>query len=191
MKSIKWTQTEKNLLHAFLWEARARARYDLFAKQAKKEWLEQISSIFTETALNEVQHGKRFFRFLEWNEVELNTTFWTEQVWDSLENLKASAYDENYEWSEFYPESAKTAEEEWFPEIAQAFKNIAKVEKSHEERFKKLYENLESWKVFKSDDKIIWKCRNCGYLHEWVSAPKMCPACLHPQSYFQIKENNY
>ncbi len=191
MKPLKWTETEKNLLHAFLWESKARAKYDLFAKQAKKEWLEQISAIFTETALNEVQHWKRFFRFLEWNQVDLNVTFWTEQVWDTLENLKEAASGENEEWSKLYPDFAKIAEDEWFPQIAQVFKVIAKVEKAHDERFQKLYKNLEDWKVFKSEDKIIWKCRNCGHLHEWYSAPKVCPACLHPESYFQIKENNY
>lgn len=191
MKTIKWTQTEKNLLQSFLWESKARAMYDLFAKQAKKEWLEQISNFFTETALNEVQHGKRFFRYLEWNKVEVDANFWTEQVWNTLENLKIAAYGENEEWSELYPSFANTAEEEWFPEIAQTFRKIAEVEKAHEDRFKKLYDNLEAWKVFTSDDKIIWKCLNCGYLHEWDSAPKVCPACLHPQSYFQIKENNY
>lgn len=191
MNKIKWTQTEKNLLKAFLWESRARARYDMFAKQAKKEWLEQISAIFTETALNEVQHWKRFFRFLEWNSVDLDISMWTDQVWDTLTNLKNAAYDENEEWSDLYPNAAITAEKEWFPEVAIAFRKIAEVEKSHEERFKKLYENLNSWKVFKSENKIIWKCLNCWYLHEWTSAPKMCPACLHPQSYFQIKEENY
>lgn len=191
MSSIVWTQTEKNLMKAFLWESKARAKYDLFAKQAKKEWLEQISAIFNETALNEVQHGKRFFRFLEWGDVEINASFVSDQVWDTLANLKSAAFDENEEWEVFYPSAADTAIEEWFPQIAQAFRKIAEVEKAHEERFKKLYQNLEDWNVFKSDDKIIWKCRNCGYLHEWVSAPEMCPACLHPQSYFQIKENNY
>ncbi len=191
MSNIKWTQTEKNLLKAYLWECNARAKYDLYAKKAKKEGLEQISGIFTETALNEVQHAKRFFRFLEWNDVEVNMTLSTKQVWDTLENLQNAVHGENEEWEIFYPEAADIAEKEWFMGIATAFRNIAKVEKAHETRFKKLYDNLESWKVFKSDDKIIWKCRNCGHLHEWTSAPLVCPTCLHPQSYFEIKENNY
>jgi rubrerythrin len=191
MKTLKWTQTEKNLLQSFLWECSARQRYDMFAKQAKKEWLEQICAIFTETALNEVEHGKRFFRFLEWNMVEINTTFWTEQVWDTLQNLKIAAEGENEEWTDLYPKFADIAEQEWFPEIANTFRKIAEVEIAHNVRYKKLYKNLEEGKVFQSDDKIIWKCRNCGYLHEWTSAPTLCPACLHPQSYFQIKENNY
>jgi len=191
MKSIKWTETEKNLLKAFLWESKARAKYDLFAKQAKKEWLEQISAIFTETALNEVQHWKRFFRFLEWWNVKFTANFETEQIWDTLTNLQNAAFWEKEEWAEFYPESAEIAEKEGFSEIAQAFRKIAEVEKAHEERFQKLYTNLEEWKVFKVNGKIIWKCRNCWYLHEWKSAPSLCPACLHPQSYFQIKENNY
>lgn len=191
MKTLKWTQTEKNLLQSFLWECSIRQRYDMFAKQAKKEWLEQICAIFTETALNEVEHSKRFFRFLEWNIVNITAPFHTEQVWNTLQNLKISADGENEEWTELYPKFADIAEQEWFPEIANTFRKIAEVEIAHNNRYKKLYSNLEKWNVFKNDDKIIWKCRNCGYLHEWTSAPLLCPACLHPQSYFQIKENNY
>lgn len=191
MNSIKWTKTEKNLLESFMWECRARAMYDLYAKQAKKEWLVQISKIFTETALNEVEHWKRFFRFLEWNKVNIETSYWTEQVSDTQENLKIAAYWEKHEWDDLYPKFAEIAKEEWFPEIAKAFIEISEVEKAHEARFRKLYDNLEAWMVFKSDDKIIWKCLNCGYLHEWFEAPEECPACLHPQAYFQIKENNY
>lgn len=191
MNSIKWTRTEKNLLASFLWECRARSMYDMFAKQAKKEWLVQISKIFTETALNEVEHWKRFFRFLEWREVSVEVSYWTEQVIDTLENLKVAAHGEKHERDDLYPEFAKIAIEEWFPEIAEAFTEISEVEKAYESRFKKLYENLENWNVFKSEDKIIWKCLNCGYLHEWFEAPEECPACLHPQAYFQIKEENY
>ncbi len=191
MKELKWTKTEKNLLKSFAWESQARMRYDYFSKQAKKEWLIQISNIFTETALNEKEHAKRFFKFLEWNMVEITATYPAWKIWTTLENLKTSAEWENEERSELYPEFAKIADEEWFPEIANTFRNIAKVEQAHEQRYKKLYQNLEQWKVFKSDDKIIRKCNNCWYLHEWTEAPEVCPACLHPQSYFQIKENNY
>ena len=191
MKSLKGTQTEKNLLKSFAGESQARMRYDYFAKQAKKEGLEQISAIFAETALNEKEHAKRFFKFLEGGMVEITATYPAGKIGSTLENLKASAEGENEEWTELYPDFAKTAQAEGFPEIAGAFTLIAQVEKAHEERFKKLYENLEAGKVFKHDGRIIWKCLNCGYLHEGDFAPEMCPACLHPQAYFQIKEDNY
>ena len=191
MKTLQGTQTEKNLLKSFAGESQARMRYDYFSKQAKKEGLEQISAIFAETALNEKEHAKRFFKFLEGRPVEITAIYPAGKIGTTLENLKASAEGENEEWTELYPEFAKTAEKEGFDEIAVAFKAIAKVEKAHEERYKKLYNNLETGKVFVSKEKIIWKCRNCGYLHEGNSAPEQCPACLHPQSYFQIKENNY
>jgi len=191
MKTIKWTQTEKNLLKAFAGESQARMRYDYFSKQAKKEWLVQISEIFTETALNEKEHAKRFFKFLDGWMVEITASYPAGKIWTTLENLKESAEGENEEWTELYPEFAKVAKEEGFMEISVAFTMIAKVEKSHEERYKKLYKNLEEGRVFNVNNKIIWKCLNCGYLHEGTSAPEKCPACLHPQSYFQIKENNY
>jgi len=191
MENLEGSKTEKNLLKAFAGESQARMRYDYFAKQAKKEGLVQISAIFEETALNEKEHAKRFFRFLEGRHVEITATYPAGKIGTSLENLKASAEGENEEWTELYPEFAKTAEEEGFQEIAKAFQEIAKVEKAHEERYKKLYKNLEEGKVFTSNDTIIWKCRNCGYLHEGTSAPEICPACLHPQAHFQIKEVNY
>jgi len=191
MKTIKWTQTEKNLLKAFAGESQARMRYDYFSKQAKKEWLVQISEIFTETALNEKEHAKRFFKFLDGWMVKITASYPAGKIWTTLENLKESAEGENEEWTELYPEFAKVAKEEGFMEISVAFTMIAKVEKSHEERYKKLYKNLEEGRVFNVNNKIIWKCLNCGYLHEGTSAPEKCPACLHPQSYFQIKENNY
>jgi rubrerythrin len=191
MKSIKGTQTEINLLKAFAGESQARMRYDYFSKQAKKEGLVQISEIFAETALNEKEHAKRFFKFLEGGMVEISASYPAGKIGTTLENLKSAAEGENEEWTELYPEFAKTAREEGFDKIAEAFDFIAKVEKAHEERYTKLYKNLEEGRVFKSKDKIIWKCLNCGYLHEGTSAPEMCPACLHPQSYFQIKENNY
>lgn len=191
MKSIKGTKTEQNLLKAFAGESQARMRYNYFAKQAKKEGLEQIAAIFEETAENEKAHAKRFFKFLEGGMLEITATYPAGIIGTTLENLKASAEGENEEWTELYPEFAKTAEEEGFKEVALAFKMIAKVEKAHEERYKKLYSNLEEGKVFKKDDKIVWKCRNCGYLHEGTVAPKTCPACEHPQSYFEVKAYNY
>ena len=191
MKSLKGTKTEQNLLKAFAGESQARMRYDYFAKQAKKEGLEQISAIFMETSLNEKEHAKRFFKFLEGGPVEITAAYRAGKIGTTLENLKASAEGENEEWTELYPEFARIAKEEGFNEVAAAFTLIATVEEAHEKRYTKLYNNLESGKVFKREDKIVWKCRNCGYLHEGSSAPKVCPACLHPQSYFEIKEQNY
>ena len=191
MKSLKGTKTEQNLLKAFAGESQARMRYDYFAKQAKKEGLEQISAIFAETALNEKEHAKRFFKFLEGGAVEITATYPAGIIGTTMENLKAAAEGENEEWTELYPEFAKIAEEEGFKQIAIAFRMIAKVEKAHEERYTKLHRNLEEGKVFEREGNIVWKCRNCGYLHEGEKAPKICPACLHPQSYFEIKEVNY
>ena len=191
MKSLKGTKTEQNLLKAFAGESQAKMRYEYFAKQAKKEGLEQIAAIFTETAINEKAHAKRFFKFLEGGAVEITAMYPAGKIGTSLENLKASAEGENEEWTELYPEFAKIAEEEGFKEVASVFKLIAKVEKAHEDRFTTLYKNLDAGKVFEREGKIYWKCRNCGYIHESEKAPKMCPACLHPQSYFEIKETNY
>ena len=191
MKSIKGTKTEQNLLKAFAGESQARMRYDYFSKQAKKEGLEQISGIFAETALNEKEHAKRFFKFLEGGPVEITATYPAGIIGTTLENLKAAAEGENEEWTELYPMFADIAEEEGFKEVAVAFRMIAKVEKAHEERYRKLYSNLEEGKVFEREGVLVWKCRNCGYLHEGKKAPKTCPACLHPQSYFEIQETNY
>ncbi|MEA3496979.1 MAG: rubrerythrin family protein [Bacteroidota bacterium] len=191
MESLKGTKTEQNLLKSFAGESQARMRYDYFAKQAKKEGLEQISAIFAETALNEKEHAKRFFKFLEGGAVEITAIYPAGKIGTTLENLKASAEGENEEWTELYPEFAKVADEEGFKEIATAYRMIAKVEKAHEERYTKLFSNLEEGKVFERNSKIVWKCRNCGYLHEGTKAPEICPACLHPQSYFEIKETNY
>jgi len=191
MESLKGTKTEQNLLKAFAGESQARMRYDYFAKQAKKEGLEQIAAIFTETAENEKEHAKRFFKFLEGNMVEITATYPAGKIGTTMENLKASADGENEEWTELYPEFARIAEEEGFKEVATAFKLIAKVEEAHEARYRKLYTNLEEGHVFERNGKIIWKCRNCGYIHESTKAPQTCPACLHPQSYFEIKESNY
>jgi rubrerythrin len=191
MGTIKGSKTEQNLLKAFAGESQARMRYDYFAKQAKKDGLEQIAAFFEETAINEMQHAKSFFRFLEGGMVEITAFYPAGIIGTTLENLKAAADGENEEWTELYPEFAKVAEEEGFKEVATAFKLIARVEKAHEERYRKLYNNLESGKVFERDGKFIWKCRKCGYLHEGTKAPKICPACQHPQSYFEIKEENY
>ncbi|NQV38695.1 MAG: rubrerythrin family protein [Candidatus Marinimicrobia bacterium] len=189
--NIKGSKTEKNLLKAFAGESQARMRYDYFAKQAKKEGLEQISAIFAETALNEKEHAKRFFKFLEGGDVEITANYPAGKIGTTLENLEASAKGENEEWTELYPHFADVAAEEGFKEIANAFRLIAKVEKAHEERFSTLYKNLDEGHVFEREGVLVWKCRNCGYLHEGKKAPKMCPACLHPQSYFEIKESNY
>jgi rubrerythrin len=191
MKSLKGTQTEQNLLKSFAGESQARMRYNYFAKKAKKEGLEQIAAIFEETAINEKAHAKRFFNFLEGGMVEITATYPAGIVGTTLENLKASAEGENEEWVELYPHFAEVAEKEGFKEIAVAYRKIAEVEKAHEETFRKLFDNLENGHVFKRENKIVWKCRNCGFLHEGEAAPKLCPACLHPQSYFEIQSNNY
>lgn len=191
MASIKGTKTEQNLLKAFAGESQARNRYTYFAGQAKKEGLEQIAAFFEETALNEKEHAKRFFKFLEGGMVEITATYPAGIIGTTMENLKAAADGEKEEWGELYPEFAKVAEEEGFKDVAAAFRLIAVAEKSHEGRYRKLYENLQAGKVFESNGKVVWKCRNCGYLHEAEKAPQMCPACLHPQAYFEIKEANY
>jgi len=160
MKSLKGTQTEQNLLKAFAGESQARMRYDYFSKQAKKDGLEQISAIFAETALNEKEHAKRFFKFLEGGAVEITAAYPAGKIGTTSENLQASADGENEEWTELYPEFARIAEEEGFKEVAVAFKMIAKVEKAHEDRYRTLYNNLEEGKVFKRNGKVIWKCRN-------------------------------
>lgn len=192
MGKISGTKTEKNLLKAFAGESQARNRYTYFASVAKKEGYEQIAAIFTETADNEKEHAKRFFSFLESGEaVEITAMYPAGKVGTTVENLKAAAAGENEEWTELYPEFAKIALEEGFSDVAACFTMIAKVEKEHEERYKKLAENIEKAEVFKKSEKVRWKCRNCGYVAEADSAPEKCPACLHPKSYFEIKETNY
>ena len=189
--NLSGSKTEQNLLKSFAGESQARNRYDFFAKVAKKEGYEQISGVFLETALQEKEHAKRFFKFLEGRDVEITATYPAGKIGTSIENLKAAAMGENEEWTELYPTFAKTADEEGFKEIALAFKMIARVEKEHEKRYLKLLKNIEDDSVFKKNERVKWKCRNCGYVHEDLEAPKTCPACLHPQSYFQIKEENY
>lgn len=190
-KSLKGTKTEQNLLKAFAGESQARNRYEFFASVAKKEGLEQISAIFTETAGQEKEHAKRFFKFLEGGDVEIQATYPAGIIGNTAENLKAAAMGENEEWSILYPEFAKVAEEEGFKEIATAFKMIATVEVQHEKRYLKLLENLEKGIVFEKDGEVYWMCRNCGYIHKGKKAPQECPACVHPQAFFEIKKENY
>jgi rubrerythrin len=190
-KSIKGTQTEQNLLKAFAGESQARNRYEFFSKQAKKEGLEQISGMFQETANQEKEHAKRFFKFLEGGVTEITATYPAGIIDNTAENLKAAAAGENEEWTDLYPAFADIAKEEGFPEVAAAFRMIAKVEEQHEKRYLKLLENLENGVVFEKDGDVYWMCRNCGYIHKGKKAPTQCPACLHPQSYFEVKAENY
>ena len=191
MSSIKGTKTEQNLLKAFAGESQATNRYQFAAKIAKKEGLEQISSIFSETAAQEQQHAKRFFKFLEGGDIEITAMYPAGVIGTTAENLKAAADGENEEWTKLYPEFAQIAKDEGFPEITVAFTMIAKVEAEHEKRYRKLLENLETGVIFEKEGEVYWMCRNCGYIHKGKSAPSKCPACLHPQSYFEVKKENY
>lgn len=190
-KSIKGTQTEQNLLKAFAGESQARNRYEFAAKAAKKEGYEQIAAIFQETANQEKEHAKRFFRFLEGGVTEITASYPAGITTTTLENLKAAAAGENEEWTELYPKFAEIAKEEGFPEVSIAFKMIAKVEAAHEKRYLKLAKNIEDGTVFLKDGKVWWKCRNCGYIYEATEALDICPACQHPKSYMELKEENY
>lgn len=189
-KSVKGTKTEHNLMAAFAGESQARNRYTYYASVAKKEGYEQISAIFLETADNEKEHAKRFFKFLDGTPVEVISTY-PSAFGDTACNLKAAASGENEEWAELYPKFADIAEEEGFSEIAGVFRKIATVEKHHEERYLKLAENVASGKVFLKDGKVEWKCRNCGYVHSGDSAIVLCPACAHPQAFFELLCDNF
>lgn len=191
MASIKGTQTEKNLLIAFSGESQARNRYTYFAAAARKEGLVQISHIFEETADQEKAHAKRFFKFLEGGEVEITETFPAGVIGSTLDNLRAAAAGEEHEWTEMYPAFAKTAREEGFEDIALAFEAICVAEKQHGKRYTDLANNLEAGRVFKRNGKVVWRCRNCGYLHEGEDAPDLCPACLHPQAHFELLGENW
>ena len=191
MASLKGTQTEKNLLTAFSGESQARNRYSYFASKAKKEGYVQISEIFTETANQEKEHAKRLFKFLEGGEVEITGSFPAGVIGTTLENLKDAAAGEHHEQTEMYPEFAKTAREEGFDELADVFEAIAVAEKQHEKRFMDLAANIETGKVFKRDETVTWRCRNCGYLHEGNEAPEVCPACDHPQAHFELLGENW
>ena len=191
MKSIKGSETEKNLLKAFAGESQARNRYTYFASVAKKENYEQISAIFLETAENEKEHAKVFFKFLEGGPVEITAIYPAGKIGTTEQNLLAAANGEKEEWSSLYPDFEKTARKEGFNEVATAFKEIAEVEEQHEARYRKLLDNIKKKTVFKKDKVVKWKCRNCGYVHEGKEAPESCPACKHPQSYYEIWEENY
>ena len=191
MKSVKGTKTEQNLLKSFAGESQARGRYVYFASIAKKEGYEQIAAIFNETAEQEKEHAKRFFKFLEGGMVEITASYPAGILSTTVENLKAAAAGENEEWSELYPEFAKVADEEGFPQIAEAFRRIATVEAGHEARYLTLYERMINGTVFEDEEEIEWQCRNCGYIHKGKKAPEVCPACQHPKAYFERKKNNY
>ncbi len=190
-KSVKGTQTEKNLLTSFAGESQARMRYTYFASVAKKEGYEQISAIFTETADQEKEHAKRMFKFLEGGMVEITASYPAGVIGTTLENLKEAAAGEHEEWSLDYPHFADVAEEEGFSAIAAMYRNIAKAEKGHEERYQAFVDNIESNKVFAKDEEVLWQCRNCGFIYVGTEAPQVCPACLHPQAYFEVKKENY
>lgn len=191
MKSLKGTKTEKNLLASFAGESQARNRYTYFASKAKKEGYEQISAIFQETADNEKEHAKMFFKYLEGDMVEITAMYPAGVIGTTAENLKAAAAGENEEHTKLYPGFADTAEEEGFKEIAITWRRIADVEKHHEERYLALLKNVEGKTVFKKDAGTEWKCRNCGYIHEGKEAPDSCPACNHPQAHFEVLCEQY
>ena len=180
MKDLKGTKTEKNLMEAFAGESQARNKYTYFASKAKKEGYEQIASIFEETANNEKEHAKMWFKLLNGGEVG-----------DTISNLKAAASGENYEWTSMYEEFAKEAEEEGFNDVARMFRGVAAIEKHHEERYLKLLKNIENEEVFNKEESTVWICRNCGHVHVGKKAPEICPVCSHPKSYFEVKNTNY
>ena len=189
--NLKGTQTEKNLLTAFAGESQARNRYNYFASQAKKEGYVQISDIFTETANQEKEHAKRLFKLLQGGEVEITGAFPAGTIATTMENLKESAAGENYEHTEMYPGFAKIATEEGFGDIADIFTAIAVAEKQHEKRYLDLAANINAGRVFKRDATVVWRCLNCGYLHEGSDAPVVCPACDHPQAHFELLGENW
>ena len=179
MKSLKGTKTEANLMEAFAGESMARNKYDYYASKAKKDGYEQIAAFFTETALNEKEHAKIWFKLLH------------NGIADTETNLVDAANGENFEWTDMYARFAKEAKEEGFDEVARLFEGVAKIEKSHEERYLKLVANVRSGETFERKEKVVWVCRNCGHLHVGNSAPEVCPVCAHPKSYFMLKEENY
>ncbi len=190
-KSVKGTKTEQNLLKAFAGESQARSRYTFFASVAKKEGYEQISGVFMETAEQEKEHAERFFKFLEGGMVEITASYPAGKIGTTMENLAAAAAGENEEWAEMYPEFAAIADEEGFPAIAAVFRNVATVEEQHEIRYRKLLAHVEAGDVFSREEEIYWQCRNCGYVHKGKNAPESCPACAHPQAYFEPMKQNY
>ncbi len=191
MTTLKGTQTEKNILTAFTGESQARNRYTYFASKAKKDGFVQISTIFEETANQEKEHAKRLFKLLEGGEVEITASFPAGVIGTTLENLQEAAAGENYEHTVMYPEFAKTAMEEGFKDIASIFTAIAIAEKQHEKRYNDLAANIKAGKVFKREEKVTWRCRNCGYIHEGTEAVDECPACAHKQPHFELLGENY
>jgi len=189
--SIKGTETEKNLLKAFAGEAQARNRYTFWAGKARKEGYVQISHVFEETADQEKAHASRFYKFLEGGDLEITETYEAGGNGTTLENLRMAAAGEEHEWTEMYPAFAETARKEGFEEIAAAFEAICVAEKQHGKRFSDLADNIEAGRVFKRGEKVVWRCRNCGYLHEGEEAPESCPACVHPQAHFELLGENW
>lgn len=188
---IKGTQTEKNLLKSFAGESQARNRYTFFASVAKKEGYEQISALFLETAENEKEHAKVFFKYLEGGDTEITATYPAGRIGTTAENLLASANGELEEWGTLYPDFASVADAEGLSDIATSWREIADVEEHHEARYRKLLANIEAGLVFRRGEEVMWKCRNCGYVHHGTEAPKLCPACKHPQSYYELFVENY
>ena len=191
MGKLQGTRTEGNLLAAFAGESQARNRYTYFAAAAKKEGLQQIADIFEETANQEKEHAKRFFKFLEGGELQVTASFPAGVIGSTLENLQAAAAGEHHEHTEMYPGFAKVAREEGFEQIANVFEAISVAEKQHEKRYRDLAANLEAGRVFRRNGKVVWRCRNCGYLHEDTEAPDICPACAHPQAHFELLGENW
>ena len=191
MVQLKGSETEKKLLAAFAGESQARNRYTYFASVARKEGYEQIAALFLETADNEKEHAKRFFRLLEGGDVEIQASYPAGFIGNTVQNLKAAADGELLEWGTLYQDAAEIARKEGFEHVSRQFEEIAQVEKQHEARYRKLLKNIEKGEVFQKNEKVLWQCRNCGYVVESLNAPQKCPACEHPQAYFQLKANNY
>jgi rubrerythrin len=190
-ESIKGTRTEQNLLKAFAGESQAKNRYEWFAEQAEKDGFQQIAALFRETASQELSHAKQFLKFMEGGMVEITASYPAGIIGTTLDNLKKAAGGEQEEWSLLYPGFAQIAEDEGFKKIASVFRIIAKIEEEHEKKFRKLIENIEQGKVFESDEEVEWECRKCGYVHKGKKALQNCPACNHPQAYFERKKTNY
>lgn len=191
MASIKGTETEKNLLKSFAGESQARNRYTYFASVAKKEGYVQISQIFEETANQEKEHAKRFFKFLDGGMLEITAMYPAGKIGNTLENLKAAAAGEHEEHTELYPEFARVARKEGFEDVAKVYEFVSIAEKQHEKRYNDLARNIENNRIFRRDSKVVWRCINCGYLHEGTDAPEMCPACAHPRAYYEILGENW
>lgn len=191
LKSLNGTRTEQNLLASFAGESQARNRYTYFASQAKKEGFEQVSGIFSDTADNEKEHAKRFFSLLQGGEVMINAAYPAGVIGTTSENLRAAAAGENFEHTKLYPGFADVAEKEGFPEAALLWRNVSKAEVGHERRYLALLANCEKNQIFKRDGKVRWRCRNCGFIHEGTEAPKSCPACAHPQAYFEVYNESF